>query len=183
MVASHNTFSYMHAQWWAELVSCFWRCQSHSASYQHGVLNVSVCDIRVRLDNGKWQLCHGIARFGDRYSSLNDLVDWCMGWRFSSFRIICENGSYDDFEKAVYGLSDNNMDRCLCAIYNPDWKRVFDSGVQIIEHNKHMWYEDWHLLKNIMNFLYPSIKRYARENNKLITDGNVHMYDYVEFIK
>ena len=184
MIATHNTFTYLPAQWYIEPFARFWRCHTVDAYRQVVLYGVEVCDIRVTFYNGKWQLCHGLARFGSKYDTLELLIYDCLSFGFKLFRLICENNhSYNQFEKEVCGFTDNIKMKCIAVIHKPTWEYLVPCGMFINEHNKHMWYKGWPLWKNIINFLYPSIKKYAKKNNTFLEDKAIHMYDYLEYMK
>ena len=46
-----------------------------------------------------------------------------------------------------------------------------------------MWYKEYSLWKNLKNFLSSTIKSYAKKNNRLYEGSDIHMYDYVQYMK
>ena len=63
MKASHNTFSYLKANIFWEIISPWWRCQDLNAKEQR----VDLIDIRVSIKKGEYRLCHGTIKFGDTH--------------------------------------------------------------------------------------------------------------------
>lgn len=183
MIATHNTFTYLPAQWYIEPFARFWRCQTLDAFRQVELYGVEVCDIRVRFDNkGYWQMCHGIARSKLKFRHLRSVIRFALSFGFKKYRLMYETkGNYRLFLKSVGRLPESLLQRSVGIIYKPTWEYVF-KGEEIIEHNKLMWHDDWTLWKNIKNVLYPSIKEYAVRNNEYKEDDSIHMYDFVEFM-
>lgn len=187
MIASHNTFSYMKSSWLMERFSKYWRCQNASAREQVNIYHVAVCDIRVKYHKGYWRLCHGKAIFGERFSSLEYLIKYCLEYGFKKYRLIYEDKSIgrDSFLKEWMLISGSIKAKAVCCIYNPTWEYFKDSTVPVIEHNKHMWYQDMSLWKNLKNILLaPSIREYALLNNTLPEeeDDSIHMFDYIQYV-
>ena len=185
MIASHNTFSYLKSSFFNELFSVFWRCQNQNAKQQVVLYNVEVCDIRVNYNGMEWKLCHGKASFGPAFYSLESLISWCMSFGFSKFRLMYEreNVGYYQFAEEWVNLPKSLTNKCVCCIYNPDWTYLYGDSSAIMEHNKHMWYKEYSLWKNLKNFLSSTIKSYAKKNNRLYEGSDIHMYDYVQYMK
>ncbi len=184
MIATHNTFTYQYAGN-MELFARWWRCQTLDAYRQVWLWGVEVCDIRVTYDKrGYWQMCHGLARFGEMYPHLEDVIKYALYWGYKKYRLVYETkGNYELFLKSVHSLPDELLKQSVGIIYKPTWEYIYKGEETIIEHNKIMWHHDWSLWKNIKNVLYPSIKKYAIRNNKYIEDNAIHMYDYIEYMK
>jgi len=183
MIASHNTFSYLPSSKFMELFSCFWRCQDKNAIEQIK-LGVELCDIRVKYHKDSWRLCHGKAMFGEKFSSLEYLIRYCIDYGFKSYRLMYESNDsgYYKFLTEFYGLPSWMRSKCIAAINKPKWDCIYGNINAIQEHNKHIWYNNKSFWKNIINVFYPSIKEYAKEHNFFIEDDNIHMYDFIEYM-
>lgn len=184
MLASHNTFTYLKSSIWLEIFSIFWRCQNIAADKQTKDYHIEVCDIRVNYNGKKWRLCHGKASFGPTTYQLRDLIYWCLSFGFTKYRLLYErkNIGYSQFIKEWSSISSDLTNKCICCIYNPDWVYLYGDSSNIIEHNKHVWYKENNVFKNIKNFFSSTIKSYARKHNKRYEDSSIHMYDYIQYI-
>lgn len=184
MIASHNTFSYLPSNRFMEFFSYLWRCQDKNATEQIK-LGVELCDIRVKYHKGHWRLCHGKAMFGEKFSSLEYLIRYCIDYGFKSYRLMYESNDsgYYKFLTEFYGLPSWMRSRCIAALNKQKWDCVYGNINAIQEHNKHMWYKEVSFLKNLRNFLSSTIKGYAKKHNRLYEGSDIHMYDYVQYMK
>ena len=185
MKASHNTFSYLKANIFWEIISPWWRCQNLSAKEQ----NVDLIDIRVNANkDGELRLCHGAIKFGETQYSLKDLIDYC--WqevgRQKKYRLLFANKtlSFEDAVKMFEYLPEDYKEFCHSCIYQPYWKTIYNdkNSPKIVEHNKHMWYQNKSFWYNIAHFLFPTIKSYAKKHNsENYVEDKINMYDYVQY--
>lgn len=161
----------------------FWRCQEVDAVTQVSKFGTCVCDIRVIHKRGGWRLCHGAVCFGPEFASLVDLIRWCMRFGFKYYRLIGRGSDKAGFYNEFLSLPTEVECCCISCIWQPDWTVYLScDAMTISEHNKHMWYQDWPLLKNISNFLWPTIRDYAADNNHPHPEEAVPMYDYVNLM-
>ncbi len=185
MKASHNTFSYLRANLFWELISPWWRCQDLEAKDQE----VDLIDIRVNINKeGQYRNCHGSIKFGDKFSSLDGLLNYC--WKEKGkkimYRLLFSNDtiSLEEATTIYSELPDSYKELCHSCIYQPTWKYIYQnkSLPKIAEHNKHMWYKDKSFWYNITHFLFPTIKKYAEKHNKEgYVKNKINMYDFVQY--
>ena len=180
MKASHNTFSYLKANIFWEIISPWWRCQDLNANEQE----VNLIDIRVSIKRGEYRLCHGTIKFGDTFDNLKELIDFCWqeAGRKKLYRLLfADKISLDEATKEFKALSEEYRLYCQSCIYQPEWKYI-KKGSAIVEHNKHMWYSNKSFWYNITHFLFPTIKQYAKKHNsENFVEDKINMYDYVQY--
>lgn len=64
MLGSHNSMSYLPIHGWRKLLKPWTECQSLDLQEQYNKAKVRYFDIRMRLINNEWHLCHNKADLG-----------------------------------------------------------------------------------------------------------------------
>lgn len=203
MVGIHDAYTYCEPKYKIfKLFNGLWKTQIiNYLSYDN-----SYADIRVRLVNGQYRVCHGLVDFCSEYANLESLIRELYDFdkyyvRNHKVRIVLERG--DSFDKKVFEndvkhfgenlimstdkeVIDELKEMFDCAIIKKDWKIIRESKMNIIDNTHALWNVDksfwWNFKHHILHF--KTIKQMAK-NNIPITDEarnseeTVYYYDYV----
>lgn len=130
MIASHDTFTFLPAcKKWLEWFSFAWRTQTKDI-YEQLSAGVEYFDIRVRRDNNKWRVCHGMVDLERVYPSLSYIA---RQFPYQYLRIILERGDEDDFLAEASELPATYENVRFIAIKR-GWKVLYDMEDPIEDH-------------------------------------------------
>lgn len=87
MIGSHNSFSFLPIKGWKKILKPWVKCQKYNIVGQYSC-NVRYFDIRVRLHEGEWWLCHNSALFDKLENRQEDFM--FIGRQKASVRIILD---------------------------------------------------------------------------------------------
>lgn len=80
ILGSHNSWSYLKpSKWWMYLIRFTARCQDFDIYTQYNKYNVRCFDLRVRFDNGRLVISHGLIKYKINENELLDMLYW-LDW-------------------------------------------------------------------------------------------------------
>lgn len=183
MIGTHDSYTYLtpnsmiHA-----LCSFMWRTQDKSIEQQKQ-LGVTYFDIRVRRDNNKWRICHGLVDFDLTFSTLSEILDLYLGYKV---RLILERGN--KYHEQIFSDSidmNKNHPALSFSCIKKGWKILVCKDPQIIDYTYVPWCSGLGFFENIKRFNFLStIRKWATKHNpkitkELVDDNVVHFMDYV----
>lgn len=150
MLGSHNTMSYLPIKGWRRLLKLWIKCQSLTIQEQYN-FGIRYFDLRVKLINNEWHLCHNKADFGTLNKQLKDIKQ-VVSSSDTYFRIILDERKKPKRNIAIYkhkffSLCDNlknigfNIDSVI--IYW-EWKEYECPKIELHEYHASVsasWYQ------------------------------------------
>lgn len=194
MIASHNTFTYLRpCQWWARLFPWMWRTQDQNISCQY-FDGVRYFDIRVRRDNDKWRVCHGLVDFPLTFDSLPEILN-----RYSAVicRVILERGDkrrfIDETDLMLQGTPPPNLH---AIIIKKNWEILYQaqavrhpltseilSAPKIVDNTYRPWDSGKRFIENIIAFRPNTIRHWAKHHpapdNAANDNTTIYFQDFV----
>lgn len=170
------------------LFSGLWRTQISSF---YNTKNLYL-DIRVRISNGDYIFCHGLADLdSNSYQCLHDLITVIL-WNVCDsvkFRLVLERG--DDFDEKKFIMDTAKLIENVdidSIIIKKGWKILKPTKYGIVDYTNHIWEKDKSLWYNIKHHIlhFKTLKKLAHNNPKItkemVDDKNtVYFFDYPFF--
>lgn len=194
MLASHNSFTYLRpCQWWARLCPWLWRTQTKNIPQQR-LSGVRYFDIRVRRDERKWRVCHGLVDFPRTFDTLDEIV---RIFPDAICRIILERGDKRRFiDEAALMVQTDPTKNLHAVIIKKNWEVLYQADFikhpltsdmipspRIVDNTYCPWRSGKSLIQNIMAFRPHTIKSWAKKHpipDNAKTDKNaVYFHDYI----
>lgn len=180
MLGTHDSYTFLKARYKVfELFSFMWRTQTKSI-LQQKQNGTRYFDIRIRRNNNKWRVCHGLVDFNLTYSTIKDIVDAFNGY---NIRIILERGNGRElFIRELEDYKSTNSPIKFACI-KKNWEIIIDNDLPLFDFTYIPWYSNLSFIENIKRFNFlNTIKRWANKHNPIITADIIHSDDKIYFI-
>lgn len=137
VIGSHNSWTFLKPKtWWMKLIAFTAKCQDHDIQTQYVYDNVRCFDLRVRFDNKKLVIAHGIVKYKITEDELYKTLEWLNGYDDVFVRVIHEVRN-----KKQYTQERVDMFVDFCAYIEKRFPNLeFWCGMNLLPN----WSEDYH---------------------------------------
>lgn len=189
MLGSHNTMSYLPIHGWRKILKPWTKCQSLDI-YKQYRLGVRYFDIRLRIINGEWHLCHNKADLG-LFKPWQEFILSIAYKPECHFRFILDvrkkpKNAKEYKEKFLSFIDSLQIDKAHpfdSVIVYWEWKNYGMSKVEPYEYHASVmahWYQYIFGIKAFAKYLSRKLSTNAGEY--FIKNENVFLLDYVQYI-
>lgn len=182
MIGTHDSYTFLTPK--KKIFNLFrflWRTQDKNI-IQQKKLGVEYFDIRVRLEDGKWRVCHGIVDLALAFNSIEGILRLFKNYKV---RLILERGDSTKFEEEIEKLKD--IYDCLSfSCVKKGWKVLVDKDPVMVDYSYVPFLSNLSFWKNIKRMKwFSTIKKWAKKHNpditkEMIEDKTIYFMDYVK---